>query len=214
MRPALDPAGHRVPRTKPTCLLHTWRPHRRRPFALVLHLHQHQSSRNLHLQYLTKSQSTQHCQSLITQGSDHPGPRTTHGPHFTTLVPWNSAVRLEQKFCIFLRAEVYRNDSKHTETSFWVQQTRMNASQHWYPEIVHSGPKYKFCIFYVPKVSEMLWNTSKHHFGSNVLDWMCTTLVPRNSALRHETHVLHLFTRRRLAKCTETLSDIILGPID
>jgi hypothetical protein len=72
MRPALDPAGHRVPRTKPTCLLHTWRPHRRRPFALVLHLHQHQSSRNLHLQYLAKNQSTQCCQSLITQGSNHP----------------------------------------------------------------------------------------------------------------------------------------------
>jgi hypothetical protein len=72
MRPALDPAGHRVPRTKPTCLLHTWRPHRRRPFALVLHLHLHQSSRNLHLQYLAKNQSTQRCQSLITQGSDHP----------------------------------------------------------------------------------------------------------------------------------------------
>jgi hypothetical protein len=72
MRPALDPAGHRVPRTKPTCLLHTWRPHRRRPFALVLHLHQHGSSRNLHLQYLAKNQSTQRCQSLITQGSDHP----------------------------------------------------------------------------------------------------------------------------------------------
>jgi hypothetical protein len=72
MRPALDPAGHRVPRTKPTCLLHTWRPHRRRPFALVLHLHQHESSRNLHLQYLAKNQSTQRCQSLITQGSDHP----------------------------------------------------------------------------------------------------------------------------------------------
>jgi hypothetical protein len=49
-----------------------WRPHRRRPFALVLHLHQHESSRNLHLQYLVKSQSTQRCQSLITQGSDHP----------------------------------------------------------------------------------------------------------------------------------------------
>jgi hypothetical protein len=72
MRPALDSAGHRVPRTKPTCLLHTWRPHRRRPFALVLHLHQHQSSRNLHLQYSAKSQSTQRCQSLITPGSDHP----------------------------------------------------------------------------------------------------------------------------------------------
>jgi hypothetical protein len=26
MRPALDPSGHRVPRTKPACLLHTWRP--------------------------------------------------------------------------------------------------------------------------------------------------------------------------------------------
>jgi hypothetical protein len=72
MRPALDHAGHRVPRTKPTCLLHTWRPHRQRPFVLALHLHQHQSSRNLHLQYLAKNQSTQHCQSLITQGSDHP----------------------------------------------------------------------------------------------------------------------------------------------
>jgi hypothetical protein len=72
MQPALDPAGHWVPRMKPTCLLYTWRPHRRRPFTLVLHLHQHQSSRNLHLQYLAKNQSTQHCQSLITQGSDHP----------------------------------------------------------------------------------------------------------------------------------------------
>jgi hypothetical protein len=72
MQPALDPAGHRVPRTKPTCLLHTWRPHWRRPFALVLHLHQHQSSRNLYLQCLAKNQSTQCCQSLITQGSDHP----------------------------------------------------------------------------------------------------------------------------------------------
>jgi hypothetical protein len=43
------PAGHQVPQTKPTCLLHTCRPHRQRPFALVLHLHLHQSSRNLHL---------------------------------------------------------------------------------------------------------------------------------------------------------------------
>jgi hypothetical protein len=72
MRPALDLAGHRVPRTKPTCLLHTWRPHQQRSFALVLHLHQHESSHNLHLQYLVKNQSTQRCQSLITPGSDHP----------------------------------------------------------------------------------------------------------------------------------------------
>jgi hypothetical protein len=72
MRPVLDPAGHRVPRTKLTCLLHTWRPHRERPFALVLHLHQHESSRNQHLQYLAMNQCTQRCQSLIAPGSDHP----------------------------------------------------------------------------------------------------------------------------------------------
>jgi hypothetical protein len=72
MWPAHDPAGHQVPRTNPACLLHTWRPHLRRHFALVLHLHKHQSSRNLHLQYLAKNQSTQCCQSLITPGSDHP----------------------------------------------------------------------------------------------------------------------------------------------
>jgi hypothetical protein len=51
-------APHWIPQTKPTCLLHTWRPHQHQPFALVLHLHQHQSSRNLDLQYLAKSQST------------------------------------------------------------------------------------------------------------------------------------------------------------
>jgi hypothetical protein len=72
MWPALDSTGHRVPRTKPTCLLHTRRPHRQRPFALVLHLHQHQSNHNLHLQYLAKNQATQCCQSLITPRSDHP----------------------------------------------------------------------------------------------------------------------------------------------
>jgi hypothetical protein len=39
--------------------------------VLVLHLHQHESSHNLHLHYLAKNQSTQRCQSLITPGSDH-----------------------------------------------------------------------------------------------------------------------------------------------
>jgi hypothetical protein len=48
----------------------------------------------------------------------------------------------------------------------------MDASQLWYPEIVHSSPKYEFCIFHVPKVSEMLRNTRKHHFGSDGLEWM------------------------------------------
>jgi hypothetical protein len=98
MRPALDPAGHRDHRTKPTCLLHTWRPHWQRPFALVLHLHQHESSRILHLQYLAKNQSTQRCQPLITQGSDHPPVLEPHMvlncPH-TRLGPGHLHTRLK-----------------------------------------------------------------------------------------------------------------------
>jgi hypothetical protein len=89
MQPALDPAGHWVPRTKPTCLLHTWRPYRQRPFALVLHLHQHESRRNLHLQYLAKNQSTQRCQSPITQGSDHP---PVLEPHTVLNLPLNDCI--------------------------------------------------------------------------------------------------------------------------
>jgi hypothetical protein len=108
MQPALDPTGHRVPRTKATCLLHTWRPHRRRPFALVLHLHQHESSRNLHLQYLAKNQSTQRCQSVITQGSDHP---PVLEPHMvlkllqlfhTSKVLWFSKTNSPQQDCALL----------------------------------------------------------------------------------------------------------------
>jgi hypothetical protein len=89
MRPALDPTGHQVSGTKPTCLLHTWRPHRQRPFALVLHLHQHESSRNLHLHYLAKNQSTQRCQSLITQGSDHP---PVLEPHMVLNIPLDEGI--------------------------------------------------------------------------------------------------------------------------
>jgi hypothetical protein len=37
------------------------------------------------------------------------------------------------------------------------------------PEIVHFGPKRKF---YILKVSEIIWNTRKHHFVSNGLEWM------------------------------------------
>jgi hypothetical protein len=54
IRPALDPVGHRVPRTKPNCLSTPERPLMHRPFALVLHLYQHKSNRNLHLQYSSR----------------------------------------------------------------------------------------------------------------------------------------------------------------
>jgi hypothetical protein len=43
----------------------------------------------------------------------------------------------------------------------------MDSSQLRYPETVHSGPKHKFCIFYLSKVSEILRDTAKHDFGSN-----------------------------------------------
>jgi hypothetical protein len=70
--PHLISFGHRVHRAEPTCLSTPHRPHKLRLFALALHLHQCKSSRNLHLQYSAKSQSTSRCQSLITPRSDHP----------------------------------------------------------------------------------------------------------------------------------------------
>jgi hypothetical protein len=33
-------------------------------------------------------------------------------------------------------------------------------------------------LFYVQKVSEMLRNTPKHHFGSNVVEWMVRNCYP------------------------------------
>jgi hypothetical protein len=56
-------------------------PARHRPFALALHLHQSKTSRNLHLQYSAKSQSTLRCQSLITARSDHALVLGHSGPH-------------------------------------------------------------------------------------------------------------------------------------
>jgi hypothetical protein len=95
----------------------------------------------------------------------------------------------------------------------WVQWTRMDASQLWFTEIVHSAPKYEFCTFYVSKVSEMLRNTPKQHFRSNGLNGCFTTLVPRNIAFTPETRVF-FFYEPRFAKCSETLPNIILGPMD
>jgi hypothetical protein len=63
------------------------------------------------------------------------------------------------------------------------------SSQLRYPKLVHSDPKYKFCIFYILKVSEMLRKTPKHHFGSNGVERCLTTLVPQNSEFRPETQV-------------------------
>jgi hypothetical protein len=48
---ALDPVGHQIPQTKPTCLPTPWRTYRHKPFVLVLHLHQRKSGHYLRLQY-------------------------------------------------------------------------------------------------------------------------------------------------------------------
>jgi hypothetical protein len=69
--PHLITFGHRVHRAKPTCLSTPRGPTRLRPLVSALHLHHRKSSRNMHLQYSTKSQSIPHCQSLITARSDH-----------------------------------------------------------------------------------------------------------------------------------------------
>jgi hypothetical protein len=73
--------AHRVHQVEPTCLSTPQRPHRLRPFTPALHLHQCKSSRNLHLQYLTKCQSTPLCQSLVTPRSNHPPVIKCFGPH-------------------------------------------------------------------------------------------------------------------------------------
>jgi hypothetical protein len=120
----------------------------------------------------------------------------------------------KHKFFIFLRVEGQQNAPKHSQTSFWFQWSRMKASQLWYPEIVHSGANTSFASFYMSKVSEMLWNTPKHHFGSNGVVWFLRKFGTPNSAFRHKTQVFHLLTCRKLAKCSETLPNIMLGPID
>jgi hypothetical protein len=43
-------------------------------------------------------------------------------------------------------------------------------------------------LFYVPKVSEMLRNTPKHHFWSNIVEWMVRNCDPEivHSSQKHE----------------------------
>jgi hypothetical protein len=87
MQPALDLAGYRVLKSGLLVSPLLGGPARHRPFAPTPHLHQRKSSRNLHLQYSVKSQSTPRCQSLITARSDHPPILRRSGPHRPTRLP-------------------------------------------------------------------------------------------------------------------------------
>jgi hypothetical protein len=68
---------------------------------------------------------------------------------------------------LLLPAKGLRNAQKNFQTSFWVQWTRMDASQLWYPEILHLRPKHEFFIFYLPS----LRNAPEHFHTSFWVQW-------------------------------------------
>jgi hypothetical protein len=90
----------------------------------------------------------------------------------------------------------------------------MDASKLWYPEILLTGPKHEFFFFYMPRVCEMLRNTSKHHFGSNGLEWMLHNFGSPKYCIRARNTSFSCFTCQGFAKCSETLPYTILGPMD
>jgi hypothetical protein len=83
-------------------------PARHRPFAPTLHLHQRKSSRNLILQYSTKSQSTPRCQSLITARSDHPPVLGRFGPHLYLYIVGETLSKLLYLcICVEIKRKLY-----------------------------------------------------------------------------------------------------------
>jgi hypothetical protein len=116
-------------------------------------------------------------------------------------VPPNSAFRPETQV-------LHLFTSKCSETlhiSFWVQCSRMDASQLWYPEIVHSGPKRKFSYFYMHKICEVLHNSNICHFGSDGVEWMLHNFGALKLCIQTCNTSLASSTCRRLAKCSVTL---------
>jgi hypothetical protein len=87
MHPAPILVGHWVPRTKPTCLFTPWWSPRHRPSTLVLHLHQHKSSRKLRRQYTGPRVSPHHVVNHSSLRSDHP-PVLGHIQVLKTLPLW------------------------------------------------------------------------------------------------------------------------------
>jgi hypothetical protein len=76
----LDPLGHRIPRTKPTCLSTHRRPHRHRPFALVLHLH-HVNQAATYTCNTQSRVSPHHVVNHLSIRSDHPPVLECSSPH-------------------------------------------------------------------------------------------------------------------------------------
>jgi hypothetical protein len=91
---------------------------------------------------------------------------------FTSLVTRNSAFRLGRKECIFYLLKVLRNDPKHSRKSI------VSNGVEW---TLHNFSTLKHYIQFPSKVSEILRNNPRNHFGSNTC---FTTLLPRNSLFR------------------------------
>jgi hypothetical protein len=93
--------------------------------------------------------------------------------------PWTSLLTWKTLLDIFYSIPCTNHGRMHgchvlinSQTSFWVQWSRMDASQLRYPKQCIQARNTSFASFYLSKVSEMLRNTPKHYFGSNVVEWM------------------------------------------
>jgi hypothetical protein len=102
-------------------------PARHRPFVISLHLHQSKSSRNLHLQYSAKSQSTPCCKSHIIARSDHQPVLGSSGPQ-----RFGSSLPVKGECCTMQIVEVLISNGLPISAMFKIGRSTMSA--------VHSSP--------------------------------------------------------------------------
>jgi hypothetical protein len=126
----------------------------------------------------------------------------------------------KHKFCIFLHSEGIENAEKHSQSSFWVQCSRMDAlvtksfSQLRYPTWCIQARNTSITSFVMLKVSEMIRNTLKHYFGSNGVEWMLRKFRAPNKCIQARNTSFSSFHVRRLAKWSKTQPNIFLGLIE
>jgi hypothetical protein len=80
----------------------------------------------------------------------------------------NSAFRLETQILHLLRAEGYRNALKHSQTTFWVQWSRMDALQLRYPQNSAFRPETQ--VFHLLR-TDVLRNVLKQSQTSFWVQW-------------------------------------------
>jgi hypothetical protein len=148
-------------------------------------------------------------------------------PYLQLWYPPNSAFRAETQVLHLFTFQSIMKCSKHSQSLFSVQWSRMDASvtkpysQLRYPNIVQSGPKHEFRIFVH---SEGIRNAEKHSQSSFWVHWSrIDALVTKPySQLRYpqivhlgQKHMfLHLFSYWSFSTCSRTLPIITLGPLE